>query len=304
MKICIIMSTYNGTGFLKEQLDSIIEQAENRDMMIYVRDDGSSDDTTALLREYSSAHKETGMIINEGSNIGAAGSFLTAIRECPMADIYAFCDQDDKWESGKLDAAIKALDGIDVPALWISDYSVADEKLDILIKNSIVEPCLNQLKALFFNNIPGCVMVFNRLLLEEIRKIRVERIRMHDIMTLNTALITGTVIYDRNPYIRYRQHAGNALGFGNKQLKLKGWLGNKLKLLADKEPYDISEYAREVLRIWGSRMDDSTIREYELISSYRGSLAGRLKLLSRPYTKDEFGRTSLSIRCKILLGLM
>ena len=304
MKICIIMSTYNGAKYIEEQLDSITKQEVDGEIIIYIRDDGSTDNTLDILSRYKAEHEAVTMIIDKASNVGASKSFLTALRECPEADIYAFSDQDDVWEQGKLATATNALKDEQDSALWISDYSVVDSELSVIKLNGMGEPCLDQFKVLFYNNVPGCVMVFNRSLLNQMRKIGLDQVRMHDLMTLNTALITGKIIQDGTPYTKYRQHGANVLGYTHKKFKPCKWIKDKFILIRDKEPYDMSEYAREVLSIWGNTMDEATRAEYALIGSYRKSLASKLRILSRPYTKEPFGRTRLSIRCRILLGLM
>lgn len=136
------------------------------------------------------------------------------------------------------------------PALWISDYSVVDGNLNIIKKNGMGEPCLDQLKVLFYNNVPGCVMVFNKRLLDEMRRISIDQVRMHDVIALSTALITGKVIHNKQSFTRYRQHDSNVLGYNHKKINPIKWIKDKASLIVRKEPYDTSEYAREVLRIW------------------------------------------------------
>lgn len=98
----VVMSTYNGEKYLKEQIDSILSQ-EGVDVRLYIRDDGSSDRTTDILASYQE-HKN--VKIEKGNNLGFAKSFLTALDECDEADYYAFSDQDDVWEKDKLSTAI------------------------------------------------------------------------------------------------------------------------------------------------------------------------------------------------------
>lgn len=304
MKVCIIMSTYNGKDYIEAQLNTIVSQKGKNELCLYIRDDGSSDNTVEIIERFISNHRDVNISLNKGKNLGAAKSFMCAIRKCGDADIYAFSDQDDVWIDGKLDVAIPALENRTTPALWISDYLVVDKDLNVISNMGIKELCSDQLKALFFGHIPGCVMVFNKSLMNEIRKIRIDNVRMHDIVTLNVALITGELIYEVKPYIKYRQHGNNAIGYDHKKIKPIKWIEDKVRLLIEKEPYDIAEYAAEVLNIWSDVMSDETKKEYELISQYKESIIKRLVLLSKPYTKYEFGRTRLSIRCKILLGLI
>lgn len=148
------------------------------------------------------------------------------------------------------------------PALWISDYSVVVGNLNIIKKNGMGEPCLDQLKVLLYNNVPGCVMVFNKRLLDEMRRISIDQVRMHDVIALSTALITGKVIHNNQSFTRYRQHDSNVLGYNHKKINPIKWIKDKASLIVRKEPYDTSEYAREVLRIWGNTMDDTAKEVY------------------------------------------
>ena len=75
-------------------------------------------------------------------------------------------------------------------------------------------------------------------------------------------------------------------------------------MLKNKEDYSIAEYAQAVLNAFEIQMNEKEKEEYRLMSKMNENLVSRLKVLTRPYTKAKFGRTSISIRCKILLNLM
>lgn len=303
MKICIIMSTYNGEKYIDQQLDSIFRNEEKNEISLYVRDDGSKDKTVEKIKEYGIAHNIS-IEVSEGGNVGSAKSFLIALRDCPKADYYAFCDQDDVWIDGKISAAVKQIGTTDQPILWCSDYRVTDSDLHVVVSSALKQPVHDSVKAIFYNNVPGCTMVFNLALMQEMRKITISSIRMHDIMTINVALITGKVFFDKKPYVLYRQHGDNVLGYSHKKIQLRKWIRDKVKLIRNKEDYSTAEYARAVLNAFGSEMNKSQREEYELISKMSENLVYRLILLTRPYTKAKFGRTNISIRCKILLNLM
>ena len=102
----------------------------------------------------------------------------------------------------------------------------------------------------------------------------------------------------------YRQHGNNVLGYSHKKIQIGKWIKEKLELIRNKEDYSTAEYAKTVLNVFESQMNENEKKEYKLISNMNGSLISRLKVLTKPYTKDKFGRTSISIRCKILLNLM
>lgn len=307
MKICVIMSTFNGEKYIDEQMYSILSQRFNGELEIFIRDDGSTDRTIENIKKYKEF--KTGKIkLVEGTNVGASSSFLEAIRNAPPADFYAFCDQDDIWKDGKIGTATTAIQkcSMSTPILWVSNYSVVNNQLDILIECAMSKPVMDSVYVLFFNNVPGCVMVFNQALMQQIRKMQINRIRMHDILTLNVALITGEVLFESVPYVLYRQHENNVLGYGHKKINPISWIKDKLQLLIHKDSYDISEYAEQVLERYGEYIDLSTTEKYELIRDYKKTLRNKLLLLSRYYTRRGLGidRSSISIRCKILFELI
>ena len=295
------MSTYNGEKYIKQQLDSIFTSSKN--IILYVRDDGSTDRTIQILRDYEIKHSVS-IEVNEGENVGSAESFLIALRECPKADYYAFCDQDDVWIDGKLSAAAEQIGTTNQPVLWCSDYQVTDSDLHVMISSVLKQPVQDSIRAVFYNNVPGCTMVFNWALMQELRKVNISKIRMHDIMAINIALITGKVIFDKTPYVLYRQHGNNVLGYSHKKIQIVKWIKEKLELIRNKEDYSTAEYAKMVLSLFGNQMNENEKKEYELISKMNCSLICRLKVLKRPYVKEKISRTSISIWCKILLNLM
>ncbi len=100
------MSTYNGDRFLVEQLDSIFSQ-EKVHVRLIVRDDGSSDRTLDILREYQAAHSDM-LIISDGNNMRACASFLIFNSYLILKDhIFALSDQDDVWDTNKSSSASK-----------------------------------------------------------------------------------------------------------------------------------------------------------------------------------------------------
>ena len=254
MKICVIMSTYNGEKYIEQQLDSIFTSPQN--IFLYVRDDGSKDRTIEILKDYRIKHAVS-IEVNEGENVGSAESFLMALRECPKAEYYAFCDQDDVWIDGKLSAAAEQIGTTNQPVLWCSDYQVTDSDLHVMISSVLKQPVQDSVRAVFYNNVPGCTMVFNWALMQELRKVNISNIRMHDIMAINVALITGKVIFDKTPYVLYRQHGNNVLGYSHKKIQIGKWIKEKLELIRNKEDYSTAEYAKTVLNVFESQMNEN-----------------------------------------------
>lgn len=103
------MTTYNGEKYLKEQLDSLLKQV-GVSVKILVRDDGSTDQTKSILDTY----QKKGLIDWYcGEHLNAPRGFLDLINRAPNADYYAFCDQDDVWDSDKLFIAVNLLSQYD-----------------------------------------------------------------------------------------------------------------------------------------------------------------------------------------------
>lgn len=215
-KVIILLSTYNGSGFLREQLNSLLSQ-KNVDIEILVRDDGSTDDTCAILDEYTNSGK---LIWYRGNNLGPAFSFFDLMKKAPKSDYYAFCDQDDVWKTYKLTIAVNSLKkNLHIPALYCSNYDVVDADLRNLGQSSKI--CNNSLAAaLFHNSVTGCTAVINYELLELVRSKTPTYIEMHDwwIFLICTAF-KGFIYFDKESYILYRQHGNNVVG--NKTSKLK-----------------------------------------------------------------------------------
>ena len=300
MSCCVLMSTYNGSNFIKEQLDSIRDQNTCNDIEVLIRDDGSSDDTISLIKHYSEQFRMR-ITLYQGENRGPCGSFLELINKAPEAELYAFCDQDDVWLPGKIGSAEKALKHFSEPALWISNFDVTDEKLKVIEEAALEEPERDQFKALFYNNVPGCAMVFNRALLFELRKLNIMHFRMHDILALCIALITGRVIYDSTPYIFYRQHAKNAVGKYSKKIKPLKWVKDKVGIIISNDSFNYATYSRRIIDVYGDILSSEAKNEYSLIANYKKGF-NRMKLLKKKYTVGRGGRTSKSIRTRILLG--
>ena len=104
-KVNILLSTYNGEKFIKQQIESLLAQTYEN-IAIHVRDDGSTDGTIGLLNQYSGNPK---VHLYFGDNLGYRKSFAWLLSNCCDADFYAYCDQDDVWMPDKISRAVLAL---------------------------------------------------------------------------------------------------------------------------------------------------------------------------------------------------
>lgn len=214
-KVLVLMSTYNGQMYLKEQLVSIYAQ-KGVDCTLLVRDDGSSDCTKQILAE---EEKNGSLRWYEGRNVGPARSFWDLLLNAPKCEWYAFSDQDDVWHEDKLKAALEQFGNcVDRPALYFGQTQLVDENL-CPMDSVKIHPLLTYGEALMYQFVGGCTMVFNDKLRNELLKYTPRYMRMHDVWIYDVAMALGAwVCFDDKPYILYRQHSRNAVGQVNSSL--------------------------------------------------------------------------------------
>lgn len=105
-KISVVMATYNGEKYIREQLDSILSQTYPV-YEIVIQDDGSTDSTMEILREYAACHGFIHVYQND-HNIGLFRNFKTATMRA-TGDFIALSDQDDVWYPQKLEKQVTAI---------------------------------------------------------------------------------------------------------------------------------------------------------------------------------------------------
>ena len=132
--IAVLLATYNGEKYLKEQIDSILEQMDRvpDKCALYVHDDGSTDGTCEILKEYASQYPDCVKLLEGPPQGGSTKNFMYMLSEVE-ADYYMFSDQDDVWLPEKIEREyeeIKKLEGS--PALVFSDMKVVDEDLKVI----------------------------------------------------------------------------------------------------------------------------------------------------------------------------
>ncbi len=216
-KVAVMLSAYNGEKFIKEQIDSILNQT-GVDVELFIRDDGSKDSTLEILSAYAEDNDNVKLFI-EG-NVGVGNSFMNLLYSVEGDhDYYSFADQDDIWEEDKLAAAVAMLEQSD-KVLYASNQECVDKYGNSLGlrygRDSQIH--LDPIAILEKNTLAGCTMVFKRSLYEAItdKKSRPSeellRNRIHDVWLAMTASINGGIIYDERSFMKYRQHENNVVG--------------------------------------------------------------------------------------------
>lgn len=211
VNVNILLSTYNGEKYLPELLDSLVNQTYPH-LKITIRDDGSTDNTIAIVEEFARAR--SGVTLIKGQNIGITRSFFTLLNEAEPCGYYAFCDQDDVWLPDKLERAVNAIDKYPASTrvMYCSAYKLVDEKLKPIGKSCVKDIKPGFGNALVENNATGCTIVLNRAAREKLVNKLPRKALMHDWWMYIAISAFGEVIYDPTPSILYRQHTSNVLG--------------------------------------------------------------------------------------------
>ena len=217
--IVVLLATYNGSEYLKQQLDSLFKQTFS-DFRIVVHDDGSSDATLDIINTYRNNYPEKIELLYGDSLGSPKANFLWMLTQVE-AEIYFFCDQDDVWHETKIEKSLYALGKINTPACVFTDMWVTDESLNVRSDSFIryigrTPDNTAYSQILIDNPAAGTTMCFNKalrdLVVELLPEIDINNIPMHDALLLALADIMGQVIAIDEPLVYYRQTGHNTMG--------------------------------------------------------------------------------------------
>ena len=222
-KITVIMASYNGERYIREQIDSIFKNAYP-DLELHIFDDGSTDHTVALIEECKGFYPGQIFLHKNPSNQGVVRNFLLGAMKLE-SDYYMFADQDDVWMPDKIKktlACIKEVEeqeGVTTPAAVFTDAVVTDIDLQELHpsfhrQSGLDCGLIDFNHMLMENKVIGCTLMFNRALWDKLRKLP-EGIRWHDWWIGLVASGLGNLSYLPEPTMYYRQHGDNVVGNQN-----------------------------------------------------------------------------------------
>ena len=217
--IAVLLATYNGERFLREQLDSLAQQTYT-DFVVYVRDDGSTDSTIEILEDYSGSSPSKYRIMTDNvKHRGPKDSFMWML-ENVSADYYMFCDQDDVWEPDKISLSIDKVKALEseygkIPVMVHTDLKVVDSDLDTIHDSfwQLNDFCVDIHRSYRYacarrNVFTGCTMIFNDALKTKSVPIS-PNASMHDQWVGLVACRYGVVDNIPLPTVLYRQHGNN-----------------------------------------------------------------------------------------------
>jgi glycosyltransferase involved in cell wall biosynthesis len=219
-QVDILLATYQGASYVQEQIHSILNQTYPF-IHIWIRDDGSSDQTRLIIQELASTYSQKISVISSTQNLGIKGNFSELLKQT-KANYIMFSDQDDFWLPNKVELSLQLMNEtekkqrLQQPILVHTDLKVVQSNL-VEISNSFwqytgLNPRAISLNRLLAQNIvTGCTMMMNRPLVDLAQPIPDETV-MHDWWIALVAAAFGTIDHLNEPTLLYRQHGLNDIG--------------------------------------------------------------------------------------------
>lgn len=205
LDISIVMCTYNGARYLREQLDSLLCQTLPAREII-VQDDASDDGTLTILKEYAQQHPQIKVYSNAGRH-GINSNFFSAMRRAAYP-LIALSDQDDIWEPRKLELQAAAI-GANLLCSGISEpfsdngYPISSDRR---------RPNFHALRVAYIGALPGHTFLLRRKLLDYLP--RGERCPyLYDWQLQLVAAVAESIVYVPQTLVHFRRHAGAATAY-------------------------------------------------------------------------------------------
>lgn len=200
-------------------LDSILNQTNN-DWKMIIRDDGSTDSTIAIIKDYINKFENKFFLIEDTlGNLGTSAS-NDLLMHSSESEYFMFCDQDDIWKPEKIDVCLEAMHNIErtnqnIPILICSDACCIDEHNKLICDSffssqKFIDTTDNLYKMLALNIVQGSTTLMNSEVRDVVKFI--PKNYLHDAWVACIVKYYGIVQYIHRPLLEYRQHGGNVLG--------------------------------------------------------------------------------------------
>ena len=304
--VTIALATYNGEQHIKTQLDSILAHTY-QNFKIVIRDDGSSDDTLNIVRDYQKRTDKITVLDSNGMNLKCPGSFYQILRECEKTDYYAFCDQDDIWYPEKIQWAVEKLQQEEeivqedeVPLLYLSSYDYYTEDGKFIRHFPIQKGNITVKNVIYYTPGSGFTLVFNDLLRQMMVLQCTPGNEMHDKWMIRGAACFGKIVYDPRStarHIRY-ENSVTAEDAGNTTLLIHFV---KDELLSD-TAIKAKEYLKYYYDVFSEKMSKSDRETMEVFIKEPACFFRWLRKVLYPHRLRMRLSGELALRFLFLLG--
>lgn len=208
--IDILLATFNGEKYLKEQIVSIKNQSYSN-WRLLIHDDGSNDHTIDIIKKFQKSDPRI-ILIDDGIIFGNAGKNFMHLLSFTTAEFIMFCDQDDIWMCDKLEIHYNAIKYKKTATMVYSNGYLYRNNINN--QQKFINYHRNNLQdSLFLNGgIHGCCTMINRLTLERINHVFPDYVYMHDHFVTILSVTFGQTVYIDKALMLYRQHDSNVTG--------------------------------------------------------------------------------------------
>ena len=293
-QILVLMATYNGEKYLRQQLDSIFRQKDVK-VQVLVRDDGSTDGTVQILDEYAEkGHLEW----YTGEHLNVQRGYFDLMKKASDTDFryFAFADQDDVWDEDKLAVGISEIEQFNCPALYYCGQRLVDADLNLIGDHELNSERSLQTRFVL-SDFAGCTGVFNKELLDRVAAYKPEYILMHDTWILKVCLaVGGEVVVDPRMHMSYRQHGGNSIGLNR---GLRSYLKQVYQYLYI---YDVESQMKELAKGYSGEMVSPYKEICDWVCGYRTDRKKRAALLDRKNIDFCAKGLNLTYKLKVFLN--
>lgn len=299
----IALCTYNGEKYIEEQLRSITDQTV-KPAQIVVSDDGSTDNTLAIVHRILDATDIRHIITSNKGEHGVVPNFINAMHLCDNEIIFT-SDQDDVWMKNKAEEMIKVFESDHSALLVLSNGDLVDENCKSLggtTWNSVGITKQRQQEQDWFSYllkvplVTGAAMAVRRTLLDDIDTIPSPW--LHDGWLGWAAVIRNSFRLCPHRLFLYRQHGNNTEGMAaqNAFTRIANWFSNA-KTLDQKYKIRFKRYD-SLWQVWGHRFNEEQQKElkqcrefwYELSQLKKRSIPKRVCTILHLYKNGGYSK--------------
>ena len=216
-KVDILLATYNGEKYLREQIESILNQTY-KNIKIIISDDCSKDATKDILKEYEKNEKIK--VFYQKQNLGYVKNFEFLLKQVE-SNIYMLSDQDDIWKEEKVEKTVEKLKKENLDLVF-GNLQIVDENLNVIhnsyndfmhLTHKIKKYNKDYRLQYLYNCITGCTVASKKEWIDKILPFPTNSEYMiHDYWMGLIIALKGKIGYIETPYILYRQHGDNQVG--------------------------------------------------------------------------------------------
>lgn len=217
-QIDVLLATYNGEKYIREQIESILNQTY-KNIKLIISDDCSNDGTVNILKEYEEKDNRVKLIIQQ-ENLGVVKNIEFLLNQVEN-ELYMLSDQDDVWLPEKIEKSVTKLRE-EKADLVFGDLEVVDRELktmypsfgDFMLLNKKINKYIGTYKVNYlYNCVTGCTVISKKKFIKDILPLpTTSKYLLHDHWIALMVSLKGKLAYMPEKYIKYRQHGNNEVG--------------------------------------------------------------------------------------------